>query len=379
MGPAQDSSLDTIRRVAQSLADAGPLERRAERALDALAVSVAFDAALVGLRRTTHAGRPMAVPWGMPEALAQRVEHGAPDDDLVVGIASWIDVVSVSRRIHVADLREGTFEREMGLTHAIAFPLCATADVVGSLVLGWREARTLDAHETALVECTADLMGLALRQETLIDRSVELEVLRERARLARDIHDGVTQLVTAALMNMGAAEREIDGDPGSARQALHTARQLSREALGDLRRSIWNLRAGLKQGQSLEAALWEAAGPLTQAGVACTVQVHGAERSLPGEVEAAALSVAREALSNVLRHARASAVDVNLSIGPACATLAVTDDGAGFTGEPRAQSFGLLGMEERARSVGGALRLQSYPGQGTRVEAELPYDRTSPG
>ncbi|GAB4333910.1 MAG: hypothetical protein Kow0010_20660 [Dehalococcoidia bacterium] len=369
-------SLRTLRRVAHALAEADSLERRTERSLEALAEVVSFDAALVCLRRTAT-GRPMAVPWGMPPALADRVQHAPAADDLIVRVSSWIDVVSVSRRIHDADLRGGTFEREMGLTHAKAFPLSAGPDVLGSLVLGWRQRRALSDDETALVECTADLMGLALRQETLIDRNVELEVLRERARLARDIHDGVTQLVTAAVMNMGAAEREIATAPESARQAIETAQRLAREALGDLRRSIWNLRAGLRQGQSLEAALWEAAEPLVQAGISCSVEVHGAERQLPAEVEAAALSVAREALSNVLRHAQAKVVDVNLTIGPVCATLAVTDDGVGISGNPQAQSFGLLGMDERARSVGGVLRLQSYPGQGTRVEAELPYDRTS--
>lgn len=371
-----DSSLRTLRRVAHALAEADSLERRTERSLEALAAVVSFDAALVCLRRTAS-GRPMAVPWGMPPALADRVQHAPAADDLIVRVSSWIDVVSVSGRIHDADLRGGTFDREMGLTHAKAFPLSAGPDVVGSLVLGWRERRTLSDDETALVACTADLMGLALRQETLIDRNVEIEILRERARLARDIHDGVTQLVTAAVMNMAAADREIATDPGSARQALQTAQRLAREALGDLRRSIWNLRAGLRQGQSLEAALWEAAEPLTQAGITCSVEVHGAERQLPAEVEAAALSVAREALSNVLRHAQARVVDVNLTIGPERATLAVTDDGIGISGDPQAQSFGLLGMEERARSVGGVLRLQSYPGQGTRVEAELPYDRPS--
>ena len=214
-----------------------------------------------------------------------------------------------------------------------------------------------------------------MRQDVLIERSAEVAVLQERARLARDIHDSVTQSVTAAVLNIEAADRALDDDPVAARQALVVAKQLARESLGDLRRSIWNLRTGIAEWRSLNEAIEDLIRPLRAAGVRCSIEVHGPAELIPAEIAGAAISIIRESASNILRHSGSATAQIVLEATVGSLAVTVNDDGVGIGEVTGEGSFGLIGMEERAQSVGGSLRVHSGPSRGTSVEAILPYAR----
>jgi signal transduction histidine kinase len=152
-------------------------------------------------------------------------------------------------------------------------------------------------------------------------------------------------------------------------------------SLAEVRRSIWVLRAQAAKGAdglgaSLNASLRQLTG---EAGLASTVRVTGEPRPLDAEVERNLLRIAHEAVTHAVRHSGASAVEVEMAFEREALCLRVRDDGHGF--QPQAylqgvsgEHFGLMGIVERARWMGGELRVTSRPGEGTEVTCRLPYD-----
>lgn len=346
---------------------------RTERLVAVLRESLDVRAAVVYERRRAGGQAPMVYSCGISEELRGHMTDRRLDPERVAALETFIADVSIARKPRTADLVGTVYQEIDGLRWAMSFPVSSGDEVVGVLILAWPQAVALEEEQLDLCETAAALIGVALRQDALIEREAELATLRERARLARDIHDSATQAVTAAVINIEAAGRALDSDPVSARQALDAAKQLARETLAELRRSIWNLRSSLLQERSIGDALDVIAQPLRSAGLRCTIDVLGATSEIPADTAEAAISIAREAASNILRHSGAVSAEISLVVTHSSVVLAVADDGTGLPGEVAEGSFGLIGMEERAHSVGGTLRVSSYPGQGTRVEAYLPY------
>jgi signal transduction histidine kinase len=198
----------------------------------------------------------------------------------------------------------------------------------------------------------------------------ELATARERNRIAREIHDGLGHYLTAAHMQLEAAQATLAQTPDSARQSLLKAQELTREGLGDIRRSVALLR-GTPGLPSLFSAMERLAAECTAAGLAAEARLAGAPRPLAEPVEHALYRAAQEALTNVRRHARASRLTIELAYRTdETVHLSVEDDGVG---SPQVQrGFGLLGLGERAELVGGKLAIQTAPGRGFRLEVEVP-------
>ena len=218
-----------------------------------------------------------------------------------------------------------------------------------------------------------ELQAAQAALEQARQRDAELAALRERERLARDLHDSLGHALVAISVQLEAIQRlyRVDADKASAQvEALKT---LTRDSMGELRRSLEGLRApGLGDQPLAEAlqALAVTAGERTGLVVACRVTGPAAE--LPPAAAEALWRVAQEALTNVEKHAQARRVDLHLEVQPASATLTVADDGKGFppNGSATAVGFGLQGMRERVEGRGGTLTFNSV--QGARVEARVP-------
>jgi NarL family two-component system sensor histidine kinase LiaS len=177
-------------------------------------------------------------------------------------------------------------------------------------------------------------------------------------------------------MQMRAAKNLAESDPAAARQAIDAAETLLKTAQHDLALIIAELRPAALDAQGLPAAL---TGYLPQwsqnAGIQAELHVQG-ERALPLEKEQTLFRLVQEALSNVARHSHATRVDLNLDYNSSQVSLQIKDNGQGF--DPEAQQrtgYGLQSMEQRARSVGGELTVQSSPGLGTRVQANIPLEK----
>ncbi len=230
------------------------------------------------------------------------------------------------------------------------------------------------------------------RERELAARTLELDaervenarraVVDERIRIARELHDVVAHHVSVMGVQAGAARRVMATRPEAAAVALEAVEDSSRQAVVELHRLLGFLRdeddpeSGLDPTPGL-TRLDELVASVTAAGVQTGLEVVGEVRTVPGSVGLSGYRIVQEALTNVLRHARADRAHVRLDYGSTALTVTVTDNGRGPTpagGANRAGGNGLVGMGERAALVGGTVEHGSNPGGGFRVVAVLPTD-----
>lgn len=248
------------------------------------------------------------------------------------------------------------FDLGGGLVGAIiaSIVLCMLAITAGDL---WRTReiaalRTADARESQMLERLA----------------------AERLAVAHEIHDTVAHAMTAINVQAGVAAHLIDRDPDQAHTALRAIKQVSGDALADLRATLHVLRdpsggAPLSPAASL-TDLAELTDGLRQAGIAVAVQVAPVA-DLPAAVQAAGYRIIQEAATNVIRHARAGAVSIELRRDRSGIDIEIVDDGVG-TAEPSRGGNGLRGMHERALALGGEVVAVPVLPHGWRVQARLP-------
>jgi signal transduction histidine kinase len=206
-------------------------------------------------------------------------------------------------------------------------------------------------------------------------------VAEERLRLARDLHDVVAHSLASISVQAGVGAHVIDQHPEEARAALLAIKEVSKEALGELRATLGVLRQGADDdGAPLAPApgldgLGVLVGRLEQAGVPVELAVEGPVRPLAPAVDVAAYRIVQESLTNVLRHAGPARAAVTVTYGDACVELEVVDDGRGAAATHvvgGSSGHGIAGMQERATAVGGEVDAGPRPGGGYRVRARLP-------
>jgi signal transduction histidine kinase len=258
----------------------------------------------------------------------------------------------------------------------LGVPIVAGSGIVGALYLTDKiAAGDFDESDQQLIEMLAVHAALAIEKARLYERSRELSIVEERNRLARELHDSVTQKLFGVTLTAESAATVVDRDPKEARAQLQRVQQLAREAMEELRSLIFELRPPEVETEGLATALRKHVDVLQR------VHGHAVELSLDGDAvpggdgDSEVLRIAQEALQNALRHAGAEHIDVSLVTHDGRLRLAVTDDGAGFDpADPavRSRRLGLTSMEERARGLGGTLTIASRPGEGTTVSLEVP-------
>ena len=242
------------------------------------------------------------------------------------------------------------------------------------------------------VSCYQDITERKLAEEKLQESNDNLQLLSrrlvesqetERRHIARELHDEVGQTLTVAEMNLQAMVQS----PGAApfRGRLKESLQAVERVLEQVRDLSLNLRPSMLDDLGLEPALrWYIKRQAALAGLQAEFQAEAPEGRLDSVVETACFRVAQEALTNVVRHARARVVAVELRHQDGQLHLFVRDDGAGFdVAALREQavlgaSLGLLSMEERATLAGGGLECKSAPGQGTEIHAWFPLKWRTP-
>jgi signal transduction histidine kinase len=224
---------------------------------------------------------------------------------------------------------------------------------------------------------TADLAN-----ETEARREDEIEfraTLRERERVAADMHDTVEQALTGVSYQLKVADRLHEDQPARSRQHLQLATQLLGQSREDVRRSVWNLRARALDGRPLSEALRDvAAGLAARHSVDIPVESGGAEPDLPDRIAGQLLLLAQEAITNAIKHAEPSRIRIALEFTDTRIDLGITDDGHGFdpaNAPGMAEGhLGLQGMRERIKRLGGRLEIESRPGDGTRIHASVPQE-----
>ncbi len=213
------------------------------------------------------------------------------------------------------------------------------------------------------------------------EREAARRVEEERLRIARELHDVMAHTVAAITVQAGVAADVLDDEPDQALASLRTIREQGREAMAELKATVAVLRDGSADLRhpsvpglaGLDALVQVATG----AGLRVEVSVSGAARPLPGAVDLTAYRIVQESLTNVVRHAHASAANVVVRYEPSAIVVQIEDDGHGGRNGARSDGHGLVGMRERATAVGGTLEAGPAPHGGFRVHARLPTPSTA--
>jgi len=247
------------------------------------------------------------------------------------------------------------------MTSFLGVPIVAKGEVLGALYLTNEDDTEFDDDDQHLIEVFAAHAAVAIENATLLERSRELSVVGERNRLARDLHDSVVQTLFGLSLRAEAAR---NGAPDE----IVKVNELAKLALSELRAIVFELRPADLAADGLVATIVKHADVVRRVfGQQIDIDVVSEERLDP-DVELELFRIVQEALSNAVKHARASKVE--LVIDPP--RFVVRDDGVGFDPESpaiRARHLGLTSMEERAASIGGKVTIESGPGRGTTVTA----------
>ncbi|MGH9040119.1 MAG: GAF domain-containing sensor histidine kinase [Acidimicrobiia bacterium] len=269
----------------------------------------------------------------------------------------------------------------------LGVPLVFKGDIVGAFYLTDKEGGFVPDDED-LVRVLAAHAAVVVEHARLYEASREASISEERDRLARDLHDALTQRLFSLNLILEAASTRMAADPESARASLGQARELVDAALGELRSLIFELRPLDLETDGLFKAVAKHTELVSRAhGLEMTVVTTGHEDKVASGVQRHLFRVVQEALSNVVRHASAGSARVEIHVAaagdryrsamaaPDSVRVVVSDDGVGFDPDARAiaaRRLGLTSMRERVESLGGGFEIVSAPGEGTTVAAEVP-------
>ncbi len=377
----REQQLSILNDVARALNASVDLPALLARALEKVAELLGLSTGWVLLFDEASEEPYLAAAQNLPPALLQdpKLLAGwcycleAFEDGDLDGAAN-IGVITCSR------LRKLEPAPTAGLRYHASVPLqVSTGDELkrlGMLNVAGPEWRELEEDELNLLHTIGDLLGVAVERARLHARRLESAQTEERNRLAREIHDTIAQDLSAIAFQLEAAEALLaqQSDPERVRKSVSTALDLTRKGLEEARRSVLDLRAAPLEGRTLPAAL----AALAAETATVTFESSPSSVPLPPAVEVGLYRIAQEAIHNALRHAAAACVELRLEISTESVRLIVQDDGKGFPEGASSGRFGLVGMRERARLLGGSFQVESSPGAGTRITAEVPYDSNPP-
>lgn len=233
--------------------------------------------------------------------------------------------------------------------------------------------------EERVEERTAQLLeakaSLQASQAQLQELAGFLQSVREeeRSRIARELHDELGQALTALRIDLGWLQGQSESLGAPVIERAGAAYALVERTIDALRRISEGLRPGMLDVLGLAAAIEHHVTQFGErSGIACALSMNREEFEIGGPLATAIFRLVQEALTNVLRHAAASQVTVGIEDGDDEIRVWVTDDGQGFQSPGGKKTFGLLGMRERVKMLGGRLEITSQPGQGTRIDACFP-------
>jgi PAS domain S-box-containing protein len=254
-------------------------------------------------------------------------------------------------------------------------PIALKDQVMGILTLTSSEADTFTEHHAVLALAIANQAAIAIENARLYEQAQALAALEERQKLARELHDSVSQALYSISLGVHTARALLDRDPALVAEPLDYVLGLAKAGLAEMRALIFELRPESLETEGLVSAL-------AKQGIALQVRHEVAvkldlcsEPDLPLSVKQALYRIAQEALHNTVKHAQAHLIYVCLSQTSEAVILEVRDDGVGF--DPAGAFPGHLGlrsMEERIKRLGGVFSIKSAPGQGARISARVPTD-----
>jgi two-component system, NarL family, sensor histidine kinase LiaS len=243
-----------------------------------------------------------------------------------------------------------------------------------------RLGEQLNRISTKWEEQVSSLQRLSTNNAQLAEKAKYSAVVEERQRLARDLHDAVSQQLFAISMTATAVGRTLDKDFEKARRQIHLIEEMASVAQSEMRALLLHLRPVHLEGKQLSEGLLELLQEL-QAKVPIDISWEmDANIQLPKGIEDHLFRIVQEALSNTLRHSKATTMEIKLQHPPDAIRLTVRDNGIGFDMDNQKHaSYGLVSMRERVNEVGGSINIVTAPDKGTRIEIRVPLVKVDGG
>ena len=363
------SALYDVMAVASASLD---LETVLGSSLDRVLAVIGSEVGAMHLFDETKGVLRLAAWRGVPPDLVAKIDSVPVDS----GLAGW--VIEHGEPLVVPNIATGLrplLAVPASVSQAyVGAPMRAKGQILGVLSVVGETGRQFKAEEVTLLASIADEVGMAVENARLYQQAEQLAVMRERERLARELHDSVTQSLYSLTL-FAEAGRDLAGDGELERVEGYLTRlgEIAQQALKEMRLLVYQLRPLALQREGLVGALQQRLDAVEgRVGVEARLLAEKLVE-LPASVEEGLYRIAQEALNNALKHAAATSVTVCIRAEDERVELEVVDDGQGFDPDTVSDrgGMGLASMRERAEKLGGSLTVLSAPGEGTRVKVSV--------
>lgn len=310
----------------------------------------------LGLRIPVDRMDPGPETWGSGPLIIGDVRADTPD--------------AIAYRRNESQLLDSSFSY---VRSWMAVPLIVNERLVGVLTLNGAEPGLYTPHQAELVLGIASQAAIAIENARLYEQAQELAALEERQRLARELHDSVSQALFGIGLGARTARAQLERDVAQAAQSIDYVLSLTQSGMAEMRALIFELRPESLEKEGLVQALTKQTDAVRARYEISVSPTLCDEPAVPLPVKEALYRIGQEALHNAVKHARPHSVEVSLEQNEREIVLQIQDDGDGFdTGGSFPGHLGLHSMRERAQRVGGILEVQSKTGEGTRVRVRVP-------
>ncbi len=376
--------LSALHQVGHTVSQSLVMDEILNNAIDTVFEITPSDACWIFLRREMEEFLRLRAQRGLAPALLEQIQAHSPNmHHSVPGyiVASDQPLLLNPEKLPMGRWTVDPLVSEGDWRWLAAVPLRAKDTPIGVLGMTTRGDRTYTENEVELLQAIGDQIAIAVVNARLYRQSRELATLEERNRVAREIHDTLIQGLTGILVHLQGAKRLNEKKPEQATQRLDDALELSQESLREARRSVLNLRPIELEALPLHQAIAQQVKRIAKAdNLQSQFEVEGYPSPLKSDVEQHLYRITQEALTNIKRHAQATKVGVKLTFEPQSVTLAITDNGVGLNGTDSASrdqdklegGFGLVGIQERVRLIGGQVTIDSSAVAGTEIKVVIP-------
>ncbi|MFN2122374.1 MAG: histidine kinase [Candidatus Promineifilaceae bacterium] len=377
----QTRKISALHEILESVSATAELPVVLNKSLKAALVAAKGQAGFIHLREKSGKTMRLVARHNIPDSIAENIAIVSSLDGLVAWVARNGQSIFIPNMAE--DPRTVYLSASRTMQVYVGVPISRGQRVWGTLSIIGRVPSQFSDDEVNLLTSVGEEIGLVVENARLRRQAERLLVVQERNRLARELHDSVTQSLYSVTLFAEAGRRTaLAADDEESVEYFAQIGKTGQQALKEMRLLIYKLRPSILSKEGLARALQQRLNSVEgRAGVKGRLIVEG-EAKLSPLLEDALYQIAQEALNNALKHAMASEVIVHLDIMDSSqVVISIEDNGRGFDLETAVQSdgMGLTSMQERVESYGGTLSIQSQLGQGTTVEARLDHPITRPG
>jgi signal transduction histidine kinase len=365
------AQLNALSEAARTITSELSLDRVLKRIAEIAANLVNARYAALGVPNE-EGGMEQFHTFGMTDAQIERMDH-FPLGRGLLGL-----LLTQPETLRLDDIRDdphsvGFCEHHPPMTSFLGVPIISKGQHLGSLYLcDRRDGQPFSAEDERMVELLAAHAAVAIENARLSEQMLKLAIIGERDRISMELHDGIIQALYAVGIKLELTRLTLVEKPAVAEQIMSANQDLNR-VIEDIRGYIRNLRTNANYSLTLHDQLEEIAESFRE--VASARLVMHVPRTITAVTEErvhAIVQITREALSNVMRHAHATEVRLELRQTPMQLTLVIADNGIGFPMDQISQGNGLRNIRQRARAANGEATLDSAPGKGTTIMVTLP-------